>query len=131
MFEHVLALTMKNARTAYVEIYHLPKSISDFKNLHFPSFCDIRTMLPPLFLFCQHHHHQHMNERSQNGILCLQHSQKELYARNRKKSGYAVYMSWFYHAFGNLSAKMKKECMGRVSCPRHASHVSQSAKQLF
>ena len=52
-----------------------------------------------------------MNERSPNDILCLQHSQKELYARNRKKTGYAVYMSWFFHDFANLSIAMKKECM--------------------
>ena len=52
-----------------------------------------------------------MNERSPNGILSLQQSQKELYARNRNKSGYAVYMSWFYHDFGHMSAEMKKECM--------------------
>ena len=52
-----------------------------------------------------------MNGRSPNEILYLQHSQKELNARNRKKSGYAVYMSWFYHDFGNMSTEEKKECM--------------------
>ena len=52
-----------------------------------------------------------MNELSPNGILSLQHSQKELYTRNRKKSSYAVYMLCFFHDLGNLSAEMKKECM--------------------
>jgi hypothetical protein len=52
-----------------------------------------------------------MDERSANEILGLQHSQKELYSRNRKKSGYSVYMSWFYHDFNNMCTERKKHCM--------------------
>ena len=52
-----------------------------------------------------------MNELSPNDILYLQHSQKELYARNRKMPGYAVYMSWFYHDFGSVATEKKEEYM--------------------
>ena len=38
-------------------------------------------------------------------------STKELYARNRNKSGYNVYKSWFYHDWSTLCRDAKKELL--------------------
>ena len=52
-----------------------------------------------------------MIRRSPAEVMALPHSQKELTARNRNKSGYAVYMSWFYHDFYAVSTEVRRDIL--------------------
>ena len=44
-------------------------------------------------------------------MIGLQHSPKDVFAHNHKKSGYIVYTSWFYHDFLELTADTKKKVL--------------------
>ena len=50
-----------------------------------------------------------MNQTSQHQILSLQQSTKEIHAKNRKKNGYNVYMSWCFIEFNELDYEQKKD----------------------
>ena len=53
-------------------------------------------------------------------VMNLHHSQKEILSRNRKKTGYNVFQSWFYHDWNTLDHEERRNVL--VSANIHHEH---------
>ena len=54
-----------------------------------------------------------MNQQSLDSIINLAPSQKELNAQNRSKTGYNIFVSWFFFDYNRLNGDQKKEMLIR------------------